>query len=452
MSNRRRGGAGGRSRHDESSIIYGAREMLGGGWTRWTQKYCERWWKAWLAGIFGLLMIGSIPGFWVNSRTYEFAVKYHEQQRPLIAESRQQFVIHKYFELPDPTANGSRPVNWIEMISLRIKKWADEQRAGNSMHEVEKDKCVCQKFMNDIGVRAVPILGEWRDTNWNRTEFGNTLATADYPIIIKLGHIQQSKALRIFRDRAKAISQTPNIAGWVESWFPQRFDDATRSWANDVNVLYNALKPCVLVHPVLTGDWIAVTGAPFELKVEVVWGRAYLAFLETRLCARKFLGLWLEPQSSLILTRDRRIMRFVEWPKRFEWEWTFPWDQVGQYFANVPHENPADSLLREYSWLLSGKILDRVFATAEAVADRIGAEQVRVDIFVSKNPDEMPIVNEISLSSGHYYRYHTKFLSEEWAEGHRARDSKRYEGPLPVPDSMLGTIYHDVAQQVISKK
>jgi hypothetical protein len=116
--------------------------------------------------------------------------------------------------------------------------------------------------------------------------------------------------------------------------------------------------------------------------------------------------------------------------------------------ANVPHEDPRDPLLREYAWL-SGRILEKVFATAEAVAHRLGAEQVRVDIFVSRDPAKMPIVNEISLSSGHYYRYHTKYLAREWAEGHHLKDSKQYSGNLPVPLEKMGSLYKGAAAKVV---
>ena len=86
---------------------------------------------------------------------------------------------------------------------------------------------------------------------------------------------------------------------------------------------------------------------------------------------------------------------------------------------------------------------------------RLGADQVRVDVFVSKDQEEMPIVNEISLSSGHYYRYHTKFIAQEWAEGHRIRDSKPYSGPIPVPENMLKGSRHygaALAQAIKGKK
>ena len=65
----------------------------------------------------------------------------------------------------------------------------------------------------------------------------------------------------------------------------------------------------------------------------MIWGHAYLAFIETREIKRKFLGIPLEPQSCLIVTRDGATTRYVEWPKRFEWEWTFPWDQAWQYLG-----------------------------------------------------------------------------------------------------------------------
>lgn len=62
-----------------------------------------------------------------------------------------------------------------------------QKRDNNSLHAVEKDKCVCQKFLNDIGVHAVPIFGEWRDSNWNRTEFAGVLKHAEYVFQVVCG-------------------------------------------------------------------------------------------------------------------------------------------------------------------------------------------------------------------------------------------------------------------------
>ena len=47
---------------------------------------------------------------------------------------------------------------------------------------------------------------------------------------------------------------------------------------------------------------------PFELKVEVIWGRAYLAFIETRQPYYTFFGLFpLHPISSLVALRDCKL-------------------------------------------------------------------------------------------------------------------------------------------------
>lgn len=82
-------------------------------------------------------------------------------------------------------------------------------------------------------------------------------------------------------------------------------------------------------------SWLQRPTKPIELKVEVLWGHAYLAFIETREFRRTFFGMFpIEPQSSLVVLRDGRTTRFVEWPKRFEWEWFWPWDQTWQYLVS----------------------------------------------------------------------------------------------------------------------
>ena len=110
-------------------------------------------------------------------------------------------------------------------------------------HKVEKDKCACQKMLNEVGVNTVPILAEWGEDNWDSKDFIAKIKEIKFPIIIKLGHIQQSLGLKIFTNKEKAIKDIDGIVTWIESLFHVRFDDGTRKWALDANVLYNALKP-----------------------------------------------------------------------------------------------------------------------------------------------------------------------------------------------------------------
>ena len=93
--------------------------------------------------------------------------------------------------------------------------------------------------------------------------------------------------------------------------------------------------------------------------------------------------------------------------------------------SNSPHTQvESDPILIEYSWLTM-RFLQPVLDTAEKVARGLGADQVRVDIFVNPQDAANPVVNEISLSSGHYYRYHIEQMTSVWAEGHRLQDYKK---------------------------
>ena len=106
--------------------------------------------------------------------------------------------------LLESTAATSIAFNYkIGMISRRLARWAREQEqlppGAVGHHKVEKDKCECQTFLSELGVGVVPIVGEWRPQNWNVQEFRSLIETTPFPIIVKLGHIQQSIGLKIFK-------------------------------------------------------------------------------------------------------------------------------------------------------------------------------------------------------------------------------------------------------------
>ena len=67
------------------------------------------------------------------------------------------------------------------------------------------------------------------------------METTTFPIIVKLGHIQQSIGLRIFKRKEETLQGIDEIYRWIEEGFVDRFDDGTRKWAIDANVL------CVLI-------------------------------------------------------------------------------------------------------------------------------------------------------------------------------------------------------------
>ena len=93
-----------------------------------------------------------------------------------------------------------------------------------------------------------------------------------------------------------------------------------------------------------------------------------------------------------------------------------------------------DPLLQQYLWL-TPSVVQTAFALSERVARRLGADEVRVDLFINPHDPANPVVNEISFSSGHYYRYHNEKIAAWWAEGHRTGGYRRVsDGSIPVDE------------------
>ena len=86
---------------------------------------------------------------------------------------------------------------------------------------MEKDKCECQAFLKKIGVPTVETYGSWRPSNWNRQEFRELLANVEFPVIIKLGHIQQSIGLKVFKSKEKTLNTISEVEKWIERGMPE---------------------------------------------------------------------------------------------------------------------------------------------------------------------------------------------------------------------------------------
>mmetsp|Transcript_742 Transcript_742/g.1866 ORF Transcript_742/g.1866 Transcript_742/m.1866 type:complete len:212 (-) Transcript_742:109-744(-) len=127
--------------------------------------------------------------------------------------------------------------------------------------------------------------------------------------------------------------------------------------------------------------------AAFELKVDVVWGRAYIAAL-------------------LVNNRFPQIT------------WALRGHSEG---AAVPYD-PADPSRAFHTalewgsshWVFSEGHMPCVWALAERTARAMGADQVRIDIFVARHRQEGCVLNEISLSSGNPLGAHDRFLARAW--------------------------------------
>jgi len=142
-----------------------------------------------------------------------------------------------------------------------------------------------------------------------------------------------------------------------------------------------------------SGSAIGLLPKPIEAKVEVLWGRAYLAFLH-----------------------DYKVFAFRNC--RFE-------KYESDFRGTILHNSVLDA--KKFKWLCKDEdYLTPVFTLAELVARKIGIEQLRVDIFIEPGHPTRPVVNEISIASGVLYRYHAPFMAQIWVDGHKRRGSKLF--------------------------
>jgi hypothetical protein len=127
---------------------------------------------------------------------------------------------------------------------------------------------------------------------------------------------------------------------------------------------------------------------PAELKIEVIWGRAYLALVDTSGYA---FGKCTN-EGAMIL-RDGSIVSYDS--------------------AWAAHPEPCSN------WIVSEGHMKYAWALAEGFAKAAKIDAVRVDVFLWPGHPERATVNECSLSSGAMYKWHFHLMAQLWAEGHK---------------------------------
>jgi len=336
------------------------------------------------------------------------AAAYFEEQKPLFEKAARGWVLNDYFEL-DVTEPG---MTWEQLIGIRLKKMAQMYRANKrDDFKVEKDKCEMYRFLKLNKFNFPLILGEWDSKQGFAADFMTLIDNSTtWPLFLKCCHLTQgsSKSVLLLKNAAHARAQQAMITEWVREKWDFRADDHTRPWREDGNLLTDTLIPGLLLQgPAVTKYNPEVRESHvFELKVEVFWGRAYLATCpDTRIYDR-----------SSFFTRQRggQIEYFADW------------------FSNVfnaPQVLPRSSW---YYWMVRDGHLQCAWSLAESVARTIGADTMRVDVFI--NPDDAKgcSVNEDSLSSGMGYGPHFPYISQLWSEPHRLKWYSTFKSEKPA--------------------
>mmetsp|Transcript_48374 Transcript_48374/g.80227 ORF Transcript_48374/g.80227 Transcript_48374/m.80227 type:complete len:558 (+) Transcript_48374:75-1748(+) len=368
----------------------------------------------WLVGTFSppyaysvenLLLLADVSGPFDKriGETERRAEAYFREQKPLFAEAVQNFTLHPYFAATSTPINDAlhERATYYEAVGKRLQSMANLLRTqGRDDFRIEKDKCAMFRFLKRNRLPIPPILGQWSD----KSKFLSALFTASaftnntrWPVFIKFCHLTQGSACstRAIPSLEYVRDNWAELKEFVEQKWVMRADDLTRPWRADSNTLTDVVLPGALLQGPfeLTYSPVLEKQVAMELKVEVLWGRAYLARVivddtDALLYRRKDGRIEVELTHSYL---DSILARMHLVPMGHWWNWL--------------SENPAHV---RCAWDL-----------AERTARLIGADQIRIDIFISKRHPRDCMINENSLSSGEMYIRHGPKMVQLWREPYR---------------------------------
>ena len=355
-----------------------------------------------------------------NRETQRLAHEYYLSQRPLILESARNFEALEYWT--EDVRPSTMYLYWYDLISLRfdamLKRYRADARADD--FRIEKDKCEMYRFLEhnrlpigrlyrrwenlggpmgkgslrDAGAVAKSILASLQGAEHRHA----TNSTVRYPAFFKCCHLTQGHAHSTHM--VKSESALGSTHGWMTEKLAFRATDWERPWAAAHDTLTDTLRPGIILQ--------AASHFDIELKVVVVWGRAYLAF---------------ENGKEDLFFRDGSTRQY-----RGD-------SAYGVHAAKATH--------RSTHWLFTEGHLDRVWHLSEGLALLMGIDQVRFDIFVDRKRHRIT-VNENSLSSAcnPVFRTECKFLSWAWAEPLVTRAFRTYRTPLRTYELRLDDLAH----------
>ncbi|GAB5354441.1 hypothetical protein AAMO2058_000119100 [Amorphochlora amoebiformis] len=333
----------------------------------------------------------------------EHAERYFESQLPHYEKAIKEFKLHAHFaniELPST-------VTFHDMIRARgemLLKNLNEH--GWQDFRIEKDKCAMFEFLKNNGLPHVSWMKVYREPEYQKLykilpEMKELIIKqTEFPVFIKSCHITTgaAKSVKKISDKGAAIYHWDEIKTWARDMWEYKSNDWERVWAKPFNELCSRLSPGFMIQK----PWKAGRGEyPEEIKIEVLWGRAYLAFVSTGSCG-----------GDTIILRDGSVTRYTD-----------------SLVQNVLHQGVPDPC---YQWIVDEGHLPRVWFMAEAAAKLMGIDAIRIDVFVLKGDPSASVINEDSLSSGAEYRWHFQSMAEIWAMGHQ---EKKYTLVNPGVDS-----------------
>lgn len=330
-----------------------------------------------------------------SARDAQHADAYFRSQLPHFMRSMKDYKLHSHFagmQLP-------QRISFHGMISARGKHLLRNfEQHGWADFKIEKDKCAMFEFLRGNGLPHTAWEGIYRKGDGNTYTVDDALFRVrsalrnshELPMFIKSCHITTgaAKSVKMIRSREEYEQGWTTIDSWARDMWMYQSNDWERVWGPSFNRLCATLTPGFMVQ----GPWVAGRMVyPQEIKIEVIWGRAYLAFVSTGKCG-----------GDRIILRDGTVTKYSN-----------------TMLSDVLHQGEPDPC---YRWIVQEGHLPRAWHMAESAAKLMGIDAVRIDVFLLPGHPELSVINENSLSSGAEYRWHFQHMAELWAMGHRMRE------------------------------
>lgn len=343
-----------------------------------------------------------VAGFfrWLASSQNTYAATYYEQERLHMLEHLESssFTLHPYFVNPN-MSHAEASETWHGLIHKRMRHFREQlDLNGRRDFDVEKDRCAMYAFYAKHGLPTLPVHGEWHSLDAMHADVTSGRAFANvsaWPVFFKACHLTQSSsyATRAMKTPPTDAAEIAELSEWLRSKWEFRANDYERVWVEDGNAITRDVAPGFLLQAPFTGASFETVGRVSvglpEVRVEVLWGRAYLALLD----------------GVVVLMRNG----------------------AAQDFGSLTAFSGEPPVLKNH-WFYSEGHDACVWDVSERAADAAGVDSIRIDIFLDRSSPQRCVLNENSLSSGMAYWGHEQYMARLWAEPHakqlyRTRDT-----------------------------
>jgi len=315
---------------------------------------------------------------------YKAAQGYYNDQLPAFLEAATANPIHRNFAdsryIASVPKDGS--ISYYDLVKLRAESMVTlYQEKKLDGFKIEKNKCEMTKFFMGNEIPVAGVIGFYQSIDQFLQEAPKHINSKDgyEKAILKACHLTsgnaQSTMMLSYHDL-----EDPQRREKLRSWLELKWDFQAIDWERTWHPPMDKLT-----------DVVAINGKGFmlqrlhpksspEIKVQTLFGKVFMVNAES-------------DESILLNGRDR-------------------FESYHGFSGKILYTPTFDGT---WDWIVEEGHIPRITYLAELVSKAIGADELRVDIFITQGDPDAAVVNEISLSSGLDMGVYFAYYAKMWA-------------------------------------